>query len=230
MKKSILRKILFVVLFTVIGLILLQFPFTKIMGSKQAFSGFDFFGPISGGFLGSWPAVISVVVVKFFNNIIHGNQWDITAVIRLFPMAFAALYFGAKKSKKLIAVAPALCMILFWLHPEGQKAWFFALYWLIPIFCAFKRDRLILNSLGSTFTAQAIGSVAFLYAFNLPAAVWIALIPIVAVERGLFTIGIWASYIIVNTVLNKLAKRVDLSELKLSEKYVWGKKFLMKWS
>ena len=211
MKNNLLRKILFVVLFAVAGLLLLQFPFTKIMGSKQAFTAFDFFGPISGGFLGSWPAVVSVIFVKFFNNIIHGNQWDVIAVIRLFPMAFAALYFGAKKSKKLVAIVPLICMILFWMHPEGQKAWFFALYWLIPIVCVFKRNRLILNSLGSTFTAQAVGSVAFLYAFNLPAAVWIALIPIVAVERGLFTVGIWASYTIFNTALNRLAKRVDLS-------------------
>jgi len=118
MKNNLLRKILFVALFAIAGLILLQFPFTKIMGSQQAFSGFDFFGPMSGGFLGAWPAAISVFCVKLVDSLINKTPWDITFIIRLFPMAFAALYFGAKKSKKLVAVVPLICMILFWMHPE----------------------------------------------------------------------------------------------------------------
>ncbi|MFA6296031.1 MAG: hypothetical protein WC663_01640 [Patescibacteria group bacterium] len=232
MKSNVFRKIVFVTLFTIIGYILLQFPFTKIMGSSQAFTGFDFFAPMSGGFLGAIPAAISVLAVKLFNTIFHHQAFDVTNIIRLFPMVFAAIYFGIKKDSKLFRISiPVICMILFWLKPEGRQAWFFALYWLIPIACAFKADRLILKSLGSTFTAHAVGSVAFLYAFNLPASVWIALIPVVAVERGLFASGIWASYTIFNTGLNYLlSKKIDLSGLRISKRYSFNKDFFRKWA
>ena len=232
MKQNLTRKILFVILFTIIGYILLQFPFTKIMGSSQAFNGFDFFGPMSGGFLGAIPAAISVIAVRLFNTIIHHQTFDMTNIIRLFPMAFAAIYFGIKSNNKFFRIlVPAICMILFWLNPEGRRAWFFALYWLIPIVCAFKSDRLILKSLGSTFTAHAVGSVAFLYAFNLPASVWIALIPVVAVERGLFASGIWASYTVFNTGLNYLlSRKINLSGLRISKRYSFNKDFFKKWA
>lgn len=232
MKSNLLHKILFVVLFTIIGYILLQFPFTKIMGSSQAFTGFDFFAPMSGGFLGGIPAAISVIAVRFFNTIFHHQPFDITNIVRLFPMAFAAIYFGLKSEQKWFKIlVPAICMILFWLNPNGRQAWFFALYWLIPIVCAFKADRLILKSLGSTFTAHAVGSVTFLYAFNLPASVWIALIPVVAVERGLFASGIWASYTIFNTGLNYLlSRKINLSGLRISKRYSLNKDFFRKWA
>lgn len=214
MKNNLLKQILFIILFTVVGLILLQIPFTAIVGSKQNFSFFDFMASSSGGFLGGIWGGLSVLLVKFIDIIIHKKNLDLTTIIRLFPLVFAALYFGTKSKK--IAIIPALCIILFILHPEGRKAWFFSLYWLIPIVAIFFKNRLILNSLGSTFTAHAIGSTAFLYAFNLKAAIWIGLIPVVFMERMVMACGIWVFYLVANTVLNNLAKRVNLKELKLN--------------
>jgi len=45
-----------------------------------------------------------------------------------------------------------------------------------------------------------------LYAFGLTPQIWLALIPVVFIERGVFTIGIWASFLAMNTVLDKLSK------------------------
>jgi hypothetical protein len=227
-ENKILKRILFIAIFAVLGFIALKIPFTNIIGSKQAFSFFDFMGPISGMFLGAWPAALSVLLVKISEFLFTGKELDWLTIIRFFPMAAAALYFGTKSKK--VSIIPIVCMILFWAHPEGRQAWYFALYWLIPVVVLFKKDRLILNSLGATFTAHAIGSVAFLYALNLPAAVWIGLIPVVFLERGLFAIGTWAFYLVVNSALNRLAVYINIKNLKINKDYTWSWKFWKRFS
>ena len=119
-------------------------------------------------------------------------------------------------------------MALFIAHPEGRQAWYFSLYWLIPVLAEFKKDRLILRSLGATFTAHALGSVIFLYGFGLPAAVWIGLIPIVALERGLFAVGIWASYLAFNNGLEIVSHKVNLPIFKnlINPRYLISKNFI----
>ncbi|NQU99879.1 MAG: hypothetical protein HQ538_04025 [Parcubacteria group bacterium] len=226
--KKTLKKILFIAIFALIGFIALKIPFNNIVGSKQAFTLFDFMGPVGGMILGAWPAALSVILVKATDFLISGDVPSFTAIIRFFPMAAAALYFGTKSKK--ISIIPIVCMILFWAHPEGRQAWYFALLWLIPIVSLFKKDRLILNSLGATFTAHAIGSTAFLYALNLPAAVWTGLVPVVLIERGLFAIGTWVSFLVVNSLLNKITQYIKIRSLKVNENYTFSKEFLRKYS
>jgi len=194
------KKIIYLALFIGVGFVLLQIPFTNIIGSGQNFSFFDFFAPSIGMLLASIWGAISVVIIKTVNVLVSDQSFDTATIIRLFPLALAALYFGAKRFKPLVAAVPLICMIMFILHPEGRQAWFYSLYWLIPMAAIFAKKSLVFNSLGATFTAHALGSVAFLYAFNLPAEVWIALIPIVFLERALFTGGIALSYVIVNSL------------------------------
>ena len=110
-------------------------------------------------------------------------------------------------------------MLLFWMHPIGRQAGFYPLYWLIPVAAAFYKQNIFARSLGATFTAHAVGSVAFLYAFNLPFEVWAALIPVVAVERLAFASGITVSYYAMNTVLEIASTKVDLSCLHIEKKY-----------
>lgn len=227
MQKITKKKVLFVVIFVALGLAISQIPISPIVGSKQSFTPFEFLGPTSGMFLGAWPAAISVFFVKLFNVLIKHQAFDITTLIRFFPMMLAAIYFGIAKSKKIILAIPLLCIILFVLHPEGRQAWYFSLYWLIPVVCFFKKDRLVLNALGSTFTAHAIGSTAFLYAFNLPAPIWIGLIPVVLMERALFCAGIWVFYLAINSVLDWLVEKKRISILKalVNPRYVLSRKF-----
>lgn len=229
--KNASKQILFVVIFTFLGLLLLQIPFTQIVGSKQHFSFFDFVAPASSGFLGSGFGALSVFIVKLTDLLIKllvkKEALDLVSFVRLFPLVFAAIYFGTKSKK--IAVVPALtCILLFVLHPEGRKVWFFSAFWLIPVFVSFYKNHLVLNSLGSTFTAHAIGSTAFLYAFNLKANIWISLIPQVVLERMVMALGIFVFYLVMNSLLVKLALVLNLNGLRTNPECVLFRKTLKK--
>ncbi|MFH1597728.1 MAG: hypothetical protein ABIB97_01470 [Patescibacteria group bacterium] len=220
------KKILFITLFSLVGLLAFQINFTNIVGSAQRFTLFEFIAPIGGMIIGPIAGAISAFMVRGVHVITDNQPIDLVTILRFLPMIIAAVYFGTKSKKNMIV--PLLCMILFIAHPQGRQAWYYSLYWLIPVFSELKKDRLILRGLGATFTAHAIGSVIFLYAFNLPAAVWIGLIPIVALERGLFAVGIWCSYLIFNNGLEILNTKVKLSVLKplINPRYLISKNFL----
>ncbi|MFA6908827.1 MAG: hypothetical protein WC289_02975 [Patescibacteria group bacterium] len=202
-----LKKILIFSALGLLGFASMQIPFSYVIGGQnQHFSLFDFMAPSFGGFVGSIWGALAVIAVKFFNVLAHGATFDTTTIIRLFPLAAGALYFGLKKYKAVAAVIPLVSMVFFIMHPEGRQAWYYSLYWLIPVAAVFAKKSLVLNSLGATFTAHAVGGVAFLYAFNLPAEVWIALIPVVFVERMLFTAGVALISLSTNTALAWLAR------------------------
>ncbi|MFA6098386.1 MAG: hypothetical protein WCV50_00885 [Patescibacteria group bacterium] len=222
------KKFLFIAVFTILGFLLLQIPFTNIVGSGQKFSLFDFFAPAIGMFLASIWGAIAVIAVKFTNALITHQTLDFITIVRFFPLAFAAFYLGLRKKRGLIAIVPIICIILFNLHPNGRGAWFFSLYWLIPVATLFIKRSLVFNSLGATFTAHAVGSVAFLYAFNLPSEVWIALIPVVFLERVMFTGGIALSYVSVNSLVSLLAKLFSSQTLSklVKPEYTISKKLL----
>ncbi len=216
------RNILFVVIFALLGLAALQSPFTQIVGSKVKFTLFDFFGPIASGFIGLWPGIIAVFLMQFANFLLHGAQVvDAGTIIRFFPALFAVWYFHKKSRWNLWPAI--LAIIAFNLHPIGRSAWYFSLYWLIPILCYFFRERFLLaRALGTTFTAHAVGSVLWLYVFNLPAKVWLSLLPVVAMERLVFAAGIAVAYLIFNNLLNWLTERKIIRlEFMIEKRYLW---------
>lgn len=206
------KKLFFLALFSIAGFIALQIPFNKILGSSVSFTLFDFFAPIAGAFLGPVFGIASVSGVEVINMIVKGTAPTTSSIIRLFPVLFATFYFAAISSKKYhgkwILVVPVLCILAFMVHPIGrQVAYYPLLFWWIPVAAYFKRDNLFLKSLGSTFTAHAVGSTAFLWALNLPVEVWRGLPPVVVAERLLFATGIAASYIAVKYTLGFLASK-----------------------
>jgi hypothetical protein len=215
------RKIAFILIFSALGLLLSQFNFSPIVGAlleeKPYFTMFQLFGPMAGGILGPLGGIAMVVMVAATNFILTGKALSIPIVVSAATMSFAAIYFGSKR--KEIAAVPIICMALFWLHPEGAAAWFYPLFWLIPLAAVFYRQNLFIRSLGATFTAHAIGSVAWAYAFNIPAATYLPLMVIVPVERLIFAIGITVSYYAVTTVLEKLSSKINLSSLNIERKY-----------
>ncbi|HCJ52457.1 MAG: hypothetical protein A2898_04445 [Candidatus Kerfeldbacteria bacterium RIFCSPLOWO2_01_FULL_48_11] len=226
-----MKKTLVIVLGLTISLFALQIPFSVLIGgSNQQFSMFDFIAPSLGGFFGSIIGAITIVAAKAFNTFAHEEPFNMINVIRLFPLAFGALYFGLRKFPFVKAFIPLLCMVLFNLHPEGRGAWYYSLYWLIPVVALLTPHSLIFKSLGATFTAHAVGGVAFLYAFNLPAEVWIALIPIVFIERMLFTAGIAASYLATNSVLAFISSHPKFAFMArlVDVQYVFSRSFLKK--
>ena len=215
------RKLAFLALFTILSLVAYELKFSVILGAPSqnlSFTFFEFIGPIGAGLFSMGLGIVSVLFVEALNFIVSGSTLNLTAAIMFIPMIFAAFYFGSKSRSRVIV--PLICMALFILNPIGMQVWYYSLYWLIPVAAALWKDNLFLRSLGATFTAHAVGSVAFLYAFSIPAGTWITLIPIVAYERFSFAVGISISYIVVNTILSSISSRVDLRALKIDPRYV----------
>jgi hypothetical protein len=221
------QKVFFIVIFTVLSLLAFQVPISKIIGSSQSFTLFELIAPIGGMFLGPLLGGVSAFFVRAIDIVYKHQTLDLLTVIRFLPAMLAAVYFGMK-SKKSAIIFP-ICIALFLLNPIGRQAWLYSIIWLIPFTATLLgKKRLILNSLGATMTAHAVGSTIFLYTFGLTPAIWLGLIPVVFIERGIFTVGIWGSYILMNALLNSLAKIEKAKVLKrfVNEEYLPSLKFL----
>lgn len=212
------KQLIFISIFTILGLIALQIPFTRLLGSNVKFTLFDFFAPTAGAFLGTIPGVISVFLMQGINFLIHGSKFDIGGIIRLFPTLFAVAYFAKKRTFNVII--PILAIIAFNLHPVGRSAWQFSMFWLIPIAAHFGRKNLFVRSLGATFTAHAVGGALWVWAFGLTRQMWLALIPQVIIERTLMAAGITVSYLILTNLLHYLSKNKLFSpHIRLEKQY-----------
>lgn len=219
MSKAVREKLLFLVLFTLVGFLTLQIPFNKLAGSNVSFTLFDFFAPLAGAFLGPIYGIASVFSVMMANNLIKDVPWTLGTIIRLFPTLFAVYYFAAvskKNNGKWILAIPILAIIAFLVHPIGRTVWYYPLlFWLIPLVAYKFKKNLFLKSLGATFTAHAVGGAAWIWAFNLPASVWNSLIPVVIAERLLFATGIAVSFIVVKHILKYLVSKKVLPKLDI---------------
>lgn len=205
------QQVIFIAIFTILGLAALQIPFTRLLGSNVKFTLFDFLAPTAGAFLGTVPGVISVFLMQAINYLIHGSKLDIGGIIRLFPTLFAVAYFAKKRTFNVII--PVLAIVTFNLHPIGRSAWQYSMFWLIPVAAHFLRKNLFIRSLGATFTAHAVGGALWVWAFGLSKTMWLALIPQVIIERTLMAGGIAISYVILTRVLKAAAKQKSLSPL-----------------
>jgi|SRR3989344_3180588 len=218
------KRTVFTIIFAGLALAALQIPLNQLVGSNAKFTLFDSFGPIAAGFLGTIPGIIAVFLAQLANFLIHGAQiLDTGTIIRFFPMLFAAWYFG--KARKANIVIPILAIIAFNLHPIGRSAWYYSLFWLIPIACEFLRDRsLIIRALGATFTAHAVGGALWVWTFGLSKEIWTSLIPTVAMERAMFTVGICVTYLAMNNILAVLDNRKIVNAGGLvNQNFVWKK-------
>lgn len=219
MSKSLREKLLFLVIFTLLGFASLQVPFNKLAGSNVSFTLFDFFAPLAGAFLGPIYGITSVFSVMVANNLIKDIPWTLGTVIRLFPTLFAVYYFATVKKipNNWVLAVPFLAIFVFLLHPNGRQVPHYTLFWIIPLIAYKFRNNLYMKSLGATFTAHAVGGAAWIWAFNLPASVWNSLIPVVIAERLLFATGIAASFILVKRILIFLSSKHVLPKIEVSE-------------
>ncbi len=218
------KTLVFVALFGILALIALNLPLVQLTGSKVKFTAFDAFSPIAGAFLGSIPGIVAVFLAEIVNFLIHGAKiLDAGTIIRFFPILFATFYFA--KPRKINFLIPLLAIIAFNLHPIGRSAWQFSLFWLIPIVMEFFREKnLLARALGATFTAHSVGGALWVWTFGLSKTIWLSLIPVVAIERGIFALGICATYLAMNNILAVLDNRKIVNAKNLiNENFVWGK-------
>ena len=154
---------------------------SPIVGSYSAcFSLSDVIMPLSGAF-SLWLS-LGIALVRSGLTFWHVLS-PVKALVYHIP-GFAASIAWARPSWVLRIVLPAVCMVLFIVHPIGRYAIPYTFYWLIPmiIHCIAKRS-VFTDALASTFVAHAVGSVIWLYVKAIPVVVWWNLLPIVAVER-----------------------------------------------
>ncbi|MDO8480762.1 MAG: hypothetical protein Q7S65_02990 [Nanoarchaeota archaeon] len=225
------KKIVFLAIFLVAAFAAMNVNFSPIVGQEnQFFTVFQFFGPMAGAFLGSPLGIIAVFGAQLLNLVVFGKSFDLLSMLRLLPMLFAVFYFANYKKTRYsniaMIVVPLLAMLLFITHPVAGKAWYYSLYWLIPPLGVLLPDKmkgkLAFRSLGATFTAHAVGGVIWLYTVPMTALQWTALVPVVAVERLLFASGIAVSYVVMNTLLDKLPEKTKADALQIEKAYVLG--------
>jgi len=211
MEKTTRNKIVFFTGFIFLGILALQVPLMKLVGSSVSFTLFDAFAPIAGAFLGSIPGIIAVLLMQGFHFVTQGmNFSDPATLIRLLPLAMAALYFSRKMP--LNVIVPVLAIIAFVAHPVGREVWYFSLFWTIPIICYFFQERwLVARALGATFMAHSVGGALWVWFVPIPAAVWVGLIPVVIMERLLFAAGIAGAYLSVNNAFALLNKKLEIA-------------------
>ncbi len=167
---------------------------SPILGSDFAFFSLsDVMMPLSGLFGLSFS--LFMIVLRMGYRIIFLAS-PFSSVLYHLP-GFCASAYWAVEGVAVRLLLPLVCMVLFIAHPVGFKAAAYSLYWLIPVAIYFSpRKTVFLTSLGSTFVAHAVGSVIWLYSFDLSSAAWLALIPLVAVERILFACAMTVVYFV----------------------------------
>jgi hypothetical protein len=168
------------------------FKVSFIVGSFLSFfSAYNVVAPLAGAFGGLTQSII-ITTFSIVMSVVSNKAMLAHLVLSYhIPTFFASMYWWY--SGALIRlVLPLVCMFLFILHPIGIEAWVYSLYWLIPVIihCT-KRHSIFMSALGSTFIAHAVGSVIWLYTVPMNATQWLALIPIVALERFAFALGMF---------------------------------------
>lgn len=90
----------------------------------------------------------------------------------------------------LNVLLPLGCFIAFIVHPSVRYGWWYGLYWCIPVIIfAFCPKNAFLTAIRGTFIAHALGSLVWCYTVPMSPDLWLALIPIVAIERLVFASG-----------------------------------------
>ena len=165
-----------------------------IVGSWCAFfSGTSIIAPLTGAFSGI-SGTFLVLGVSILAKLVWGTTFTFKFLACIVPGFFASLYWSTH-SVLIRALLPLICMAAFIAHPAIGVGWVYSLYWLIPVALYFKkRHTLFTQALGSTFTAHAVGSVIWLYADAMTPETWLALMPVVLIERLTFAIGMVLAY------------------------------------
>ncbi len=221
------KRLIFITLFVVLAFFAQRINFASLIGAEgQYFTLFQFFGPIAGAFLGSIFGIIAILTAELINFFVVGKEATWINIMRLAPMLFAAYYFGSKK-RNLNIIFPLIAIGLFILHPVGRQAWFYSLFWTIPIIARLLPKKYALSvplrSLGATFTAHAVGGALWIWTVPMTKAMYVTLLPITAYERLLFAAGIGISYVAFNALLDKVLVKFHIKVpsdiLKIEKKF-----------
>ncbi|MEM4272458.1 MAG: hypothetical protein QXH30_02615 [Candidatus Bilamarchaeaceae archaeon] len=215
---------LLLLLFCALSVVFQNITVSHIAKDSRPFTMFEFIAPTSVALFSPAVGVAAILFSEFIQRfVLNQFEYSLFNVVRLFTLVAAAYYFGTVlKDKKFGIVLPIAGMLLFWIHPVGAQAWAYALLWIIPIAATFLSGNLLFRSLGATFQAHVIGSVAYLYlASSFGPEYWMALIPLVLVERATYAAGIALTFIAFNSLLEfaKSEWKVSLPGVHVEKQY-----------
>jgi hypothetical protein len=216
-RKMRIPKITFSVLFAALFIVLTKTKMFPILGTEFNFSMGVMFGPALGGLLGIRLGVATILVSQLIGTVVGLYKIkDMLSMLVFFPILVGSIYFARsfRGDRKTIAV-PAVCMVLFLLHPIGREVWFYSLFWLIPMAVIIFKDRIdsVIRhpvartyscSLGTAFVDHSVGSVVYLWFLSIPGQFWVAAIPLTIMERLLIALGITFSFHAVKVAMKAL--------------------------
>lgn len=167
------------------------------------FSAMGMVAPIAGALFGSFPSGLLLIILFLVRNIVVVGTGVTVGVPTLFAMLSWSFY-QAKEDRFLRVVdvilhvvLPLISIATFMVFVRGLAS-FYALYWLVPVACLIARlagnQSVFLQALSSTFVAHMVGSMMWLFLVPMNAQQWIALIPIVAMERLAYAVGMSSVY------------------------------------
>jgi len=175
-----------------------------IVGSRMTFfSGATLLTPLAGyygGALGSLSAYLFRIFQSYLISPQLGYKYYLVYHI---PGFCAALYLSlsqsSSKGKYLIGCfLPLLCMALFISDAIGSQAWWYSLYWFIPVsITLFSFQSRFTQLLATTFIAHSVGSMVSLFTKPLSVVEWQYLVGVVWYERLLYVLGM---YVVIEAV------------------------------
>jgi hypothetical protein len=200
-----LKSVSYLILFELTRFLKVNF----IVGSTYAFfSGGNCVGPLSGawyGFVGTSLFALWTIV----RSIVWG-ELPFTLTAYHISTVCASAYWTTRSWLVRIGI-PVACIFLFIAHPVGRQAFFYSFYWFIPLALYFvKKQTLFTTALGSTFTAHAVGSVLWLYTGSYTPAMFVALMPVVIIERLFFACGM----VLVHQAIEFIVRHSQLFSVK----------------
>ncbi len=171
-----------------------------IVGSKAAFFSLSqCLTPLVGRY-GSTQGSLIYFLTRTLLKILLTGTLSFLILLYHIPSFFQSLYFSlitpysnrpasflAKLGFSLLCL---MCMIDFTTHEVGKHAFYYSFLWIFPAAMPFIRtNNFFLHALASTFVAHAVGSIMALHINPMIPEVWMALIPLVCIERLLFAVG-----------------------------------------
>jgi len=199
-----------ILLFILLPLIYLGFflKISFIAGSHRFFfSGVNFFVSIIGVFAQSFfsAGIISFFLLYKFSS---GITFGLPTLIATFCWSLNTRRSQLAKANDFIArfLIPLCCMLIFILHPIGRQAYLYSFYWFIPgVIYLMQRvgkcQSIFYYSLSVTFVSHAVGSIIWLFKIPMTAYDWFDLIPVVFLERFVFTLGMVVTYLAVQKLI-----------------------------